>query len=119
MLDLRTGLIKSIDEDLLSMKTLKIKSMADTDTVYSEINLGDDSILDNKMPIVKNRSRGRIHSTFKMMAGPDWLSDNSLRTTRILAPTDSLDLQDKHADMILEAKIVEDNSKSNFGYSCG
>jgi hypothetical protein len=47
LVDFRTGLIKSIDEDLLSMKTLKIKSMADTDTVYSEINPGEDSILDN------------------------------------------------------------------------
>jgi hypothetical protein len=63
LLDLRTGLIKSIDEDLLSMKTLKIKSMADTDTVYSEINPGEDSILDNEMPIVMNHFRGRIHST--------------------------------------------------------
>jgi hypothetical protein len=69
LVDFRADLIKSIDEDLLSMKTLQINSMADTNTVYSEINLSDDSINDNEMPDVLSYFNQRIDSALEGKAG--------------------------------------------------
>jgi septation ring formation regulator EzrA len=62
LVDFRTELVNSISDDISSIKTLQINSMGDTDTVYSEINPGDDSILDNEMPDVLSYFNGRIHS---------------------------------------------------------
>jgi hypothetical protein len=67
---LRADLIKSIDEDLLSMKTLQLNSMGDTNTVYSEINPGDDSILDNEMPDVMSYFNARIDSVLDRKGVP-------------------------------------------------
>jgi hypothetical protein len=78
LLDFRADLIKSIDEDLLSMKTLQLNSMGDTNTVYSEIYPGDDSILDNEMPDVLSYFNGRIDSALEGKAGPPKLSSNFL-----------------------------------------
>jgi hypothetical protein len=114
------------------MKTLQINSMGHTDTKYSEISLGDDSIFDNEMPDVLSYFNERIDSALEEKGGPAELSSNSLRTTIILATDDSLDLQDKDAEMILEAQaagdkngemILEaqpagDNFKSNFHDFC-
>jgi hypothetical protein len=70
LLDFRADLIKTIDEDLLSMKTLQINSMGDTDTVYSEINPSDDSILDIEMPDVMSYFNQRIDSAFERKGDP-------------------------------------------------
>ena len=52
------------------MKTLQLNSMGDTNTVYSEINPGDDSILDNEMPDVLSHFNGRIDVALESKAGP-------------------------------------------------
>jgi septation ring formation regulator EzrA len=61
LVDFRTELVNSISDDISSMKTLQINSMGDTDTVYSVINPGDDSILDNEMPDILSHFNGPIH----------------------------------------------------------
>jgi hypothetical protein len=114
LLDFRTDLIKSIDEDLLSMKTLQLNSMGDTDIVYSEIGPGNDSILDKPMPDVMGYFNQRIDAALESKTGPANLSSNFLQTNTILAKNDSLDLLARDADMILEAQPVGDNFKSNF-----
>ena len=119
LVDLRADLIKSIDEDLLSMKTLQLNSMGDTNTVYSEINPGDDSILANDMPDVMSYFNTRIDSALERKGDSAQLSGNFLRTSIILATTDSPDLQHKDRDMILEAKVNGDHFKSNFYEICG
>jgi hypothetical protein len=67
---LRADLIKTINEDLLSMKTLQINSMGDTNTVYSEIYANDDSILDNEMPDVLSYFNERIDLALEKMGSP-------------------------------------------------
>jgi hypothetical protein len=52
------------------MKTLQINSIADTNTVYSEINPGDDSVLDNEMPDVMSYFNGRIDSDLERKGDP-------------------------------------------------
>jgi hypothetical protein len=52
------------------MKTLQLNSMGDTNTVYSEINPGDDSILDNEMPDVMSYFNGRIDSVLDRKGDP-------------------------------------------------
>jgi hypothetical protein len=44
--------------------------MGDTDTVYSEINPGDDSILDNEMPDVMSYFNQRIDSALVRKGDP-------------------------------------------------
>ena len=112
--DFRTDLIRSIDEDLLSMKTLHINSMGDTDTVYSEINPIDDSIFDKEMPDVLSYFNGWVGSALEKKCNSVQRSSNFLRTNIILAMNDSVEVQDKGADMILPAPISRDNFKSNF-----
>jgi hypothetical protein len=107
----------SIDEDLVSMKTFQIPSMGDTNTVYSEIYPGDDSMLDNEMPDALSYFTGRIDPPLESKASPTKLSDNSLRTTIIIAGDDSFDSQDKAEDLIVETQPAGDNFKSNFFYS--
>ena len=106
--------MKTIGEDLLSMKTLQLNTMGDTNTVYSEIYPGNDSMLDNEMPDVMSYFSGRIDLALETKAGPAQLSSNVSRTTAMLAPDDSPDLQDKNGDMILEVQPAGDNFKSNF-----
>jgi hypothetical protein len=67
---LRADLIKTINEDLLSMKTLQINSMGDTNTVYSEIYANDDSILDNEMPDVLSYFNERIDLALERKGSP-------------------------------------------------
>jgi hypothetical protein len=85
------------------MKTLQINSMGDTDTVYSEIYPGDDSILDNEMPDVLSYFNQRIDSALERKGDPAKLSSNFLRSIIILATNDSLDPQDNDGAMILKA----------------
>ncbi len=118
LVDFRGDLIKTISEDLLSMKTLQINSMGDTNTVYSEIYANDDSILDNEMPDVLSYFNERIDLAFERKGSPAQLSSNFLRSTIILDMNDSLDLEDKDGDMILEAQIDGGNFKSNFNEFC-
>ena len=114
LVDFRTDLIKTIDEDLLSMKTLQINSMADTNTVYSEINLSDDSILENEMPDVLSYFNQRIDSALEAKACSAQLSSNNLPTNILLDTNDSLDFQDNDSERILEAQPAGDNFKSYF-----
>ena len=62
--------MKTINEDLLSKKTLQINSMGDTNTFYSDINANDDSILDNEMPDVLSYFNDRIDLALENKAGP-------------------------------------------------
>ena len=118
LLDFRTDLIKPIYADLLSIKLSQLNSMGDTNTVYSQINPGDDSIFDNEMPDVMNHFNQQIDSALEKKTGSAKLISNFSRITIILATKDSVDLQDKDADMILEAKVAGDNFKSKFGFCC-
>jgi hypothetical protein len=52
------------------MKTLQLKSMGDTNTVYSEIYPGDDSILENEMPDVLSYFNTRIDSALERKGDP-------------------------------------------------
>ena len=52
------------------MKTLQLNSMGDTNTVYSEIGPGDDSILDNEMPDVLSYFNERIDMALEKKGGP-------------------------------------------------
>jgi hypothetical protein len=96
------------------MKTLQINSMGDTNTVYSEIYPGDDSILDNEMPDVLSYFNHRTDSALERKANPANLSSNFLGSTIKLATNDSLDLQDNDAAMILQPQPAGDYFKSNF-----
>jgi hypothetical protein len=97
----------------MSMKTLQINSMGDTDTVYSEIYPGDDSILDNEMPDVLSYFNHRTDSALLRQGDPAKLSSNFLRSLIKLATNDSVDLQDNDGAMILEAQPAGDYFKSN------
>ena len=114
LLDFRTDLIKTIDEDFLSMKTLQIPSIGDTSTVYSRISPRNDLILENEMPDVLSQFNERAESALQRQASLAQPSSNFLQTTIMLATNDPLDLQDWDADMSLEAKIPGDTFKSNF-----
>jgi hypothetical protein len=109
LFDFRTDLIESIDEDLLSMRSLQLNSIGDTETVYFENSLCDDSALDKSMPEVVGYFNQRIDAALDSKAGPAKLSSNFLRTNIILATNSLLDLQDRDADMILEVQPVGDN----------
>jgi hypothetical protein len=76
LLDFRTDLIKSIDEDLLSIKTLQLNSIGDTETVYSENSLVDDSALDKSIPDLPGYFNQRIDAALESKVGPAKLSSN-------------------------------------------
>jgi hypothetical protein len=57
-------------QDDLSMKTLQMNSMGDTNTVYSEINFGDDPVLDKEMHDVLGLFNQRIELGFERKASP-------------------------------------------------
>jgi hypothetical protein len=67
------------------MNTLQLNSMGDTNTVYSEINPNDDSILDNEMPDVLSYFNERKSSALETKGGSAYPSSNFLPTTFILA----------------------------------
>jgi WD40 repeat protein len=70
------------------------------------------------MPDVLRHFHERIESALERKASPAKLSRNFLRTTTMLDKNESIGLQDKDGEMVLEAQSTGDNFKSNFSEFC-
>ena len=70
--------MKSIYEELLSMKTPHVPLLGDTDTVYSDINSGEDPVVDNELPDFLSYFNERVDTPLERKCSPPWPPSNFL-----------------------------------------